>query len=486
MESQVSKELIITFLPSEESAVCVITLGEKEIGRFPVKRQEDKATISSAFSAIAKQLGVRAIIKEKASGEEILWSPVKIGALNAKNRFAVLPMEGADAGKDGALTAGCMERYHAYCAGGAAVICLEAVTLQYESRSRDRQLLFDVRDPQSRASWEAFIRSLKIQYPDTILIFQFHHAGETADPSFSRRVCVKPLPGFGGDVIDESYIEDYIRRQVETAEFLYGIGVDGVDLKLCHGYLGSQLLRPYNDRNWKYGGSWENRSRFAFETCEKIRSRIPDHHFLLGARVSMYEEMPGGQGHAGADSPYIDLRESIALIQGLEQRGCDFFGETIGNASLYWENMAPDRSCAVNVYKHASMAKRMKEHLRPETIVIGAGMSVLGDGTENGLRGIEAEKSSLPAFGSSCIRDGGMDLIGLGRQSLADPELPRKLRDGRRKEIHWCRTCNLCSELEMRQQSIGCPVYRETYRTLLQKVRKEYGKPERIITGDGE
>ena len=128
----------------------------------------------------------------------------------------------------------------------------------------------------------------------------------------------------------------------------------------------------------------------------------------------------------------------------------------------------------------------MKEHLRTETIVIGAGMSVLGDGTENGLRGIEAEKSSLPAFGSSCIRDGGMDLIGLGRQSLADPELPRKLRDGRRKEIHWCRTCNLCSELEMRQQSIGCPVYRETYRTLLQKVRKEYGKPERIITGDGE
>ena len=102
-------------------------------------------------------------------------------------------MEGADAGKDGSLTAGCMERYHAYCAGGAAVICLEAVTLQYESRSRDRQLLFDVRDPQSRASWEAFIRSLKIQYPDTILIFQFHHAGETADPSFSRRVCVKPL-----------------------------------------------------------------------------------------------------------------------------------------------------------------------------------------------------------------------------------------------------------------------------------------------------
>ena len=45
MESQVSKELIITFLPSEESAVCVITLGEKEIGRFPVKRQEDKACL---------------------------------------------------------------------------------------------------------------------------------------------------------------------------------------------------------------------------------------------------------------------------------------------------------------------------------------------------------------------------------------------------------------------------------------------------------
>ena len=109
-------------------------------------------------------------------------------------------------------------------------------------------------------------------------------------------------------------------------KFLYRIGVDGIDLKFCHGYLGSQLLRPYNDRDWKYGGSWENRSRFAFETCERIRRAVPDPKFLIGARVSMYEEMPGGQGHAGADSFCYDLSESIALLQGLEARGCSYFG----------------------------------------------------------------------------------------------------------------------------------------------------------------
>lgn len=124
--------------------------------------------------------------------------------------------------------------------------------------------------------------------------------------------------------------------------------------------LAAQLLRPYNDRDWKYGGSWENRSRFAFETCERIRRAVPDPKFLIGARVSMYEEMPGGQGHAGADSFCYDLSESIALLQGLEARGCSYFGETIGNASVYWENMAPSPSCSTNVYQHLTMAKSLK------------------------------------------------------------------------------------------------------------------------------
>ena len=56
---------------------------------------------------------------------------------------------------------------------------------------------------------------------------------------------------------------------------------DGVDFKICHGYLGTQLLRPYNDRKWKYGGSFENRARFAFEGYERMKKEINDPNFII-------------------------------------------------------------------------------------------------------------------------------------------------------------------------------------------------------------
>jgi hypothetical protein len=62
-----------------------------------------------------------------------------------------------------------------------------------------------------------------------------------------------------------------------------------------------------------------------FDMIEKIRKAVNDDNFLVGAKVTMYEGMPGGQGHAGPDSPLIDLTESIDLVKGCEERGASFF-----------------------------------------------------------------------------------------------------------------------------------------------------------------
>ena len=211
----------------------------------------------------------------------ILWSPLQIGGLTTKNRFAVLPMECADAAEGSHLSQDMQMRYDRYAEGGAGLVFLEAVTLQHETRSRDRQLLLDVYKKESREEWERFVASFKAKHPSTLLIFQYHHAGETAGKEFSRRVTVKPLTPFGGELIDAWYIDDYIHRQVETAKFLYRIGVDGIDLKFCHGYLGSQLLRPYNDRDWKYGGSGRTEAVLHLKP-ERIRRAVPDPKFLIG------------------------------------------------------------------------------------------------------------------------------------------------------------------------------------------------------------
>ena len=402
-----------------------------------------------------------------------LERPIRIGTHLVKNRFVIQPMECGDSNLRGGFSEDTLQRYENLFRGGAGVVVMESVTLQYESRARKNQLLLDVNDPDNRNMWESFVRDKKLHYPNTLLIVQLNHSGEISDDSFSRRVCVKPLPGFGGTLIDEDYIEETIDAYVQAARFLAYIGVDGVDLKFCHGYLGSQILRPYNDRRWKYGGSFENRARFAYKLCEKVRYAVPHESFLIGAKVSVYEEMPGGQGHAGPYSPIIDPTESIRLCKGLESRGASFFIETLGNAACGWQLMCPSKDAPENVYQHITAAKLLRKNLRPETTVICSGLSILRNGKNNGMQGTDPEKNNLFYWGNTCIEQGDFDMIALGRQSFADPSLPAKYLSGKQDEIHWCTCCNKCGALLGSQKHTGCavynPIYAESHRALQSK-----------------
>ena len=114
------------------------------------------------------------------------------------------------------------------------------------------------------------IKSLREENDETLLFIQLTHNGELGNAEFSRKVCVKPLPGFGGDLLTEDEVEDIIDKFVTSAKVAHDAGADGVDVKLCHGYMGSQFCRPYNDRDWKYGGAFEDRMRFAYEIYERI------------------------------------------------------------------------------------------------------------------------------------------------------------------------------------------------------------------------
>jgi 2,4-dienoyl-CoA reductase-like NADH-dependent reductase (Old Yellow Enzyme family) len=81
---------------------------------------------------------------------------------------------------------------------------------------------------------------------------------------------VKPLPGFAADIFTEDEFDKIRADFVLAAKIAYSSGADGIDMKLCHGYPGSQILRPYNMRKWKYGAAWENRRQFALDLYERI------------------------------------------------------------------------------------------------------------------------------------------------------------------------------------------------------------------------
>ena len=79
-------------------------------------------------------------------------------------------------------------------------------------------------------------------------------------------------------------------------------------------------------------------------------------------------------------------------------------------------------------------------------------------------------------WGNYNIEHGYADMIALGRQSLADPKLPKKYLTDREGEINWCVACDNCVELLIQQSNVGCVVHNETYRQLLKEVRAEKGK----------
>jgi 2,4-dienoyl-CoA reductase-like NADH-dependent reductase (Old Yellow Enzyme family) len=402
---------------------------------------------------------------------ENLFKPIRIGKLTAQNRFAINAMECCDSDEKGNPTEKTLRRYSRAFEGESGVIVLEAITVSYESRSRLMQLSVM---PHNQKSLEKFVSQLKEVNDKPIFIWQLTHSGELSHTDFSRRVCVKPLYGFGGDPLTEEDVDRIIDQFVMGAKIAHDSGGDGVDVKLCHGYLGSQLLRPYNDRKWKYGGTWENRTRFAYEIYERIDREINDPNFLVGSKISMWEGFPGGQGTAGPDTAIMDLTEPLDLIRGIEERGAHFIIVSAGSPSITLALSQPDRRIPDDAYLHHTFQKHVSDTVKDETVVIGSAYSVFRNGRNN-LVAVEEEKSSLTYWANKNIDDGVVDMVALGRQSLADSLLPAKLRNGQDDKIQWCTACDNCIELLIRQRNVGCATYDEEYVEALKRIRKEEG-----------
>jgi 2,4-dienoyl-CoA reductase-like NADH-dependent reductase (Old Yellow Enzyme family) len=402
---------------------------------------------------------------------EILLSPIKIGARTCVNRFFSQPMECCDGDAEGNPTDLTYRRYENLFRGEAGLVSLEAITITDKNRGRMNQLFIM---PQNLPALTKFVRRLREVNPDTLLIFQLTHSGELSNPEFSKRLAVKILPGFEGEVFTEDEFGKIMDDFVLAARITADAGADGIDMKFCHGYLGSQILRPYNTRKWKYGGKWENRRQFAFDLYERIQKAVPDKNFLIGSKISIWEGFPGGFGTTGPDSPVIDLTEPIDLMKGLEKRGAQYFIQSAGSPSITISLTQADKEHPYFAYLHQYFAKVMKENVRRETVIIGSNYSVFNKGA-NKLQAVRPEDSALLNYGAQNIASGYTDMIGLGRQSLADPLLPRKLREGRPAEINFCTADDHCLELLIRQKSVGCCTYNKYYTKVLLDTRKELG-----------
>ena len=398
-------------------------------------------------------------------------SPISFGSLEASNRIVHQPME-CDDSPDGLPGESTIERYKRLAEGGAGITVVEATSVGSD-RARINQLMVD---EDHRHGIESLTKAFKDTNPEPLLFYQITHAGQISG-KFDRPgvpesevVRVYEPTGFDrrpGRLLSSTDVDEIIEAFIRGAMIVHDSGADGVDVKLCHGYLGGQLLRPANNRDWEYGGSLHNRMRFPERIISGIKEEIPDLCVMVrfsideGDRTKDGEPVAGGIGTKGNDSTEHSLEEPLEMIRMLKSYGVDILNLTAGipayNADKWVRPAKPPASFDVDdphtyaEYHHLAYSLEVKK-LNLGIPVIASGFSVFGKNTGQA--------------GENVIRYGLADMIGIGRQTLADPNVGRILWG----EANYCVRCGGCAKLLVGQVEVGCSRYNQNARERLKSL----------------
>ena len=238
---------------------------------------------------------------------------------------------------------------------------------------------------------------------------------------------------------DEIYrlIDDFVAAAVLSRQ----AGFDFIDIKSCHGYFGHELLGAKR-RDGEFGGSLENRTRFIREIVRGIRQQAPD--LQIAVRASVFDLVPYQAGADGIGKPIfykpypfafggdatgqqIDLSEPIAFLQLL--RDLDVQLVCLTGASPYknWHLQRPQLISSPSEYitpeepllgvaRHIAITAALKQAC-PELTIVGSAYSYL--------------QQWLPNVAQAAVRQGMVDIVGLGRILLAYPEFPHDVLAGK-------------------------------------------------------
>ncbi len=266
---------------------------------------------------------------------------------------------------------------------------------------------------------------------ETRIFAQLNHNGGQSDGTLSRLPVWGPSPVpdvLFREVPKEMEIED-IREVIEyfgrSAGHVREGGFDGIELQLGHSSLIRQFLSPLSNlRTDEYGGSLENRMRFALEVIAAVRDVVGT-DFTLGIRLCADEMIPGG----------FTLDDAREVARRFEATGpIDFIDLSIGTFyNLY----------LVGGSMHTPLGY---------TIPLAAGIKEVVN-----LPVFATGRINDPVMAERILADGQADMIGMVRAQICDPELANKAREGRLEEIRYCIADNqACYGRIAVNKTIGC------------------------------
>jgi len=391
---------------------------------------------------------------------DILKTPLSLYGNVLPNRLVNHPMEGCDGTPEGAPDELTFRRYERLGAGGAGLLWVEACAVVNEGRANSRHLLLNRSTlPSLKKLFECMLASNKLFFgedfrPYTVL--QLTHAGRYSKPDSDATAIVAVAENPYLDpvsnpkrriVTDEelAQIEDFY---VDSAILAKEAGFDAVDIKGCHRYLNSELLSAHT-REGRYGGSFENRTRFLLNIIDKIKANVA---IDITIRINAYDAIPYPYGWGTDEYGLPSLDEPKRLMKLLREKGVQMVNISTGNPYF---NPHIGRAADVGPYtapEHPiESAARMLHIIRdlkaavPEMAFVGTGFTWFREYGAN--------------IAAGCIEQGWMDLAGFGRQSFAYPDFARDIIvNGAMARNKCCITCTKCTELMRFGGKAGCVI----------------------------
>jgi 2,4-dienoyl-CoA reductase (NADPH2) len=356
-----------------------------------------------------------------------LWDPVRIGALELRNRI-VMPGMGTflgDPDRPGVLSAEQLAHYEAAAAGGAGLVLVEVTPVRFPAGAATLRQPGLATDEQEAAFAEL---ARRVHAHGAALGVQLVHHGKVAlaDAARGEPVLVPSAgagPRLAGDLVaglspdelarlaavtggrfpepreatDEDLAE-VVRAFAEAAQRARRAGLDCVEVHAAHGYLLSSFCSPaWNRRRDRWGGSPEARSRLAVETVRAVKEAAGA-DFPVLVRIDAAEHgVPGG----------ITRRDAVGTARRLVAAGADAIDVSASG----------DPTSAV-AFTEGPLPWRAGQYLADARTVrraLGGAVPVVAVGRLD------------PRLADAAVAAGAADLVALGRALLADPDLPRRL-----------------------------------------------------------
>jgi len=377
-------------------------------------------------------------------------------------------MEGCDGDAQGRPERLPYRRYDRFAAGGAGLIWADAIAVIHEARANPRQLWLH---EGSREAFAAMVTRIRQKAAEAngaghrpVVVAQLTHSGRYSKPEGVARPIIaqrdpyrdplapqqRPDPDRKSRIpedwplVTDEYLDKLQDAYVEAARIAFEVGFDAVDIKSCHGYLINELLACHN-RPGKYGGSFENRTRFVLEVIDRIRAKLGDRARVV-TRLGVYDAIPYPYGWAVDKDDYTkpDLTEPKKLIALLRQRGVSLINITVANPYYNPHVGRPFNEPIVGGYAEPEHPLVGVERLVritgeiqqafPDVAFVGTGYSWL--------------RTLFANVGAGNKAKGLVTLVGAGRMGFAYPGFARDIvNDGRMYPDKVCVGCSACTQI---------------------------------------